>query len=207
MKKLAVILMASAMLFTAGCGDNEKVMDGSVQNLDAGESQAEESKQDTPETQEPSQDEESTESAESGHEAKGYVFYSGETGVEMDADMEPILKELGEPASYYESPSCAFNGIDKTYTYSGFEIDTYPSGKKDYVFTVVLRDDTVTTAEGVAVGDSVEKLKEAYPEAEESQTESMIVCEKDGMKLCFIIQEDKVAAIEYRSSAWYNVEF
>ena len=42
--------------------------------------------------------------------------------------------------SYFEAPSCAFDGIDKTYTYAGFELLTYPKDDKDYVSSVVLKD-------------------------------------------------------------------
>ena len=49
-------------------------------------------------------------------------------GVEimMHAEAAPILAALGEPVSYTESASCAFTGLDKTYYYGGFYLETYP---------------------------------------------------------------------------------
>ena len=86
------------------------------------------------------------------------------------------------------------------YTYQGFEVDTYPAGEKDYISTVILKDDSVATGEGIAIGDSLEKLQQAYPEGK-LQENGMIVCEKGGMKLCFILENDGVKSIEYRSMA------
>ena len=113
--------------------------------------------------------------------------------------MAPVLQALGEPASYFEAASCAFEGLDTIYTYNGFEIDTYPAQDKDLVSAVILKDDSVTTAEGICIGDSLEKLLEAYGEA--AQENGMLVYTKDGMKLCFILQDDSIISIEYRSMA------
>ena len=38
MKKLTALLMAASLLILAGCGNDEKVMDGSGQNSEAGAS-------------------------------------------------------------------------------------------------------------------------------------------------------------------------
>ena len=89
-------------------------------------------------------------------------------------------------------------GIDKTYTYSGFELDTYPQGEVDHISAVVFKDDSVATAEGICIGDTREKLEEAYGAGTEEG--GMLVYAKDGMKLCFILQGDEVVSIEYRST-------
>ncbi len=67
------------------------------------------------------------------------------------------------------------------------------------VSAVILKDDSVSTAEGICIGDSLEKLLEAYGEG--VQENGMLVYSRDGMKLCFILQEDSVVSIEYRSTA------
>ena len=170
MKKLTALLMAASLLILAGCGNDEKVMDGSGQNSEAGASG-------------------SAGSAGTVQGGKGYVFTYKGTTIQVDADAAPIVEALGEPASYYEAASCAFEGLDKIYSYSGFELNTYPSGEKDLVSAVVFRDDSVSTAEGVCIGDTLDCTEE----------DGMLVYEKDGMKLCFILKED-VAAIEYRST-------
>ena len=54
---------------------------------------------------------------------------------------------LGEPMHYFEAPSCAFEGMDKIYSYSGFEFTTYTKDNVDYIASIVFLDDTVTTRE------------------------------------------------------------
>lgn len=130
---------------------------------------------------------------------KGYVFRSGDVVMEMDAEAAPVLEKLGEPNSYFEAPSCAFEGVDKMYTYGSFELDTYPTGDKDFISAVIFKDDSITTPEGIGIGDSREKLTEAYG-GEGTEELGMTVYRKDDMKLCFIFQDDKIASIEYRST-------
>lgn len=190
-KRILAAFMALSLLALAGCGDSERVIDGEVANVTTG-SRAEESAGQQESAQVPEQQAETA-------AAKGYVFVAGGVTVEVDADMAPILQALGEPSSYFEAASCAFEGLDKIYTYSSFEIDTYPAKDRDLVSAVVLKDDSVTTAEGICIGDSLEKLQETYGDG--IQESGMLVYEKDGMRLCFILQNDSIISIEYRSTA------
>lgn len=191
MRKRAAVLILSAALLLAGCGNDAKVIEGEVKT--SGGENSEETAQ--------AGGEETPEEAAAGQEAahKGYVFIYNDIVMEMDAEASAVLEQLGEANSYFEAPSCAFEGIDKMYTYGSFELDTYPTGDKDYISAVIFKDDTITTPEGVGIGDSREKLTEAYGDggAEEA---GMIVYRKDDMKLCFIIQDDSIASIEYRST-------
>lgn len=191
MRKRAAVLILSAALLLAGCGNDAKVIEGEVKT--SGGENSEETAQ--------AGGEETSEEAAAGQEAahKGYVFIYNDIVMEMDAEASAVLEQLGEANSYFEAPSCAFEGIDKMYTYGSFELDTYPTGDKDYISAVIFKDDTIATPEGVGIGDSREKLTEAYGDggAEEA---GMIVYRKDDMKLCFIIQDDSIASIEYRST-------
>lgn len=132
-----------------------------------------------------------------GSTGGGYQFTVNGVTIAINEDAAPIIEQLGEPLSYFESESCAFQGLDKIYTYSAFELDTYPRDGKDYVAGVVLMDDSVATPEGIAIGDSLEKLKQAYSQ-EGEEVCSMVKYEKDGMTLTFVIQDDTVISIEYR---------
>ena len=76
---------------------------------------------------------------------------------------EVFTKEkYGEPLTYSEVPSCAFDGIDKTYTYSHYEITTYPVDGKDKVYVIYFLDDEITTTEGVKISDSLDDMLEKY---------------------------------------------
>ena len=82
--------------------------------------------------------------------------------VMMHAEAAPVLEALGEPVSYTEEASCAFSGLDKTYYYGGFYLQTYPMGDADYVFSLWLVDDSSTTPEGIYIGASQEEVEAAY---------------------------------------------
>ena len=117
----------------------------------------------------------------------------------MDMEAQSVLKRLGEADSYFEAASCAFDGLDKKYTYESFELDTYPGEDTDHISAVLFRDDSVTTEEGIGIGDSQGDVFEVY--GEDFLTENgMIVYRKDDMKLCFIITDEVVSSIEYRTT-------
>ncbi len=148
MKKITAIIMTASLLLLSGCGSdgNERVIEGNVQTIESANGQSGSSQQ-TDEAATGKQEDIQNDTAQVSDSTKGYAFIYNGVSVTMDADAAPIIEKLGEPASYFEAASCAFEGLDKMYTYSGFEIDTYPVGDKDYVSSVILKDDSVSTAE------------------------------------------------------------
>lgn len=130
---------------------------------------------------------------------KGYAFVYNDVVMEINAPADSVLARLGEANSYFEAPSCAFNGIDKIYTYNSFELDTHPMDGKDFISSVLFKDDSVATVEGIGIGDPVEKLSEVYGEDSIEENGMTIYC-KDGMKLCFLIEEGCISSIEYKTT-------
>lgn len=170
------------MVVLAGCGGNdEKVIDG-TKTPTQGAAQNDQKEDKQPETT----------------KSNGYVFTFDGVEVKIDTDAAPYVATFGEPSSYYETPSCAFDNLDKFYTYHGFEIDTYYSDGKDLVLGVVLLDDTVSTTEGLSIGDAQDKVATVYGEPTE-KTDNSATYKKDNMKLVFIFKDGAVAAIEYKS--------
>ena len=98
----------------------------------------------------------------SGSNPKDYVFKSGSTTISMKAEAAPLLKALGAYKTSYEAPSCAFDGMDKIYSYGAYDILTYTADGKDFISGVVLRDDTVETPEGIAIGSKLEDVMLGY---------------------------------------------
>lgn len=142
-----------------------------------------------------SDDSSSSESSVSTGAKEGYSFTSGSVKIQMGADASEIVEALGDSKDYFESESCAFEGLDKVYTYPGFKLNTYPVDEKDYVLSVVFMDDTVETEEGIMIGSTKEEVTEAYGDpAEESDTE--MVYEKGETTLTIGIDGDKVSTIE-----------
>lgn len=191
---LCIAMLAASCLLTA-CGSGTKEITGEVAYLDQSRAlESEEAKEDGDET------EESANTAVVTATGDGYYFTYGDVEIEMDANAAPIVEALGEPASYYEATSCAFDGLDKMYTYAGFELDTYPVGEEDYVSAVLLKDDSVATSEGIAIGSSKEDVEAAYG-ASDLTGDGTIVYEKGDMKLNIIVKDDMVISIEYKSTA------
>ncbi len=116
--------------------------------------------------------------------------------VKIDADMADVLAVLGEPLKYFEAASCAFDGLDKTYTYAGYVILTRPDGKKDYVNSIQLTDDSVQTPEGAYIGLMADAVKDLYGKPAE-ETATLISYTDGNTTLNFVLKDAKVISIEY----------
>ena len=137
--------------------------------------------------------------AEGGAEttnAAEYKFTYNGTEIAMKAPAAPILEALGEAKSYNEETSCAFDGLDKSYFYGSFYLYTYPQGDEDFVNMVELVDDTVKTEEGISIGDSKEKVEEAYGADSYNGINAYAVSGGE-MTLTIIMDNDKVSSIQY----------
>lgn len=191
MKKLVLVLMFALVM--TGCGKDKTEDNGNennstvVENQNAQENHGSESKND---------DKTDTNKVT---EPKGYVFEYNGVKIGMDMEAAPIIAALGEADSYFEAPSCAFEGLDKTYSYGSFEIDTYEQDGKDYISTVFFCDDLIETPEGVCLFETKADMIKAYGEGFKEEF-GMLVYEKEGMKLKFILEGDEITSIEYSST-------
>lgn len=127
-----------------------------------------------------------------------YVFRKGTVEISIDAEASGILSQLGTYKTYDATPSCAFAGEDKIYVYDGFKLQTYQkvAGGEDYVYSVVLTDDSHSTPEGITIGSSAAAVLEAYGNPDE-RTETMISYTTKTETLLFLIKEEKVSSIQY----------
>jgi len=89
-----------------------------------------------------------------------------------DEKLESILGKAEENKSHTYSLDDGLNMdtligfTEKQYKFPGLEIKTINAteDKKFYIFTIKITDSKYSTIRNIKVGDSVEKLKEAYPE-------------------------------------------
>lgn len=125
----------------------------------------------------------------------GYSFTSGSTKIEMGKDASKIVEALGDADDYFESESCAFEGLDKVYSYPGFKLNTYPEDDKDYVLSVVFMDDTVSTDEGISIGSTKDAVTKAYGDAEE-ESASRLVYKAGDTKMTIGLNGDRISSIE-----------
>ena len=114
----------------------------------------------------------------------------------MHAPAASILEALGEPVSYTEEASCAFTGLDKTYYYGGFYLQTYPLDDVDYIFSAWLVDDSSTTPEGIYIGASQAEVEAAYG-AEGFNGSNAYIMTGTTSTLTIILTDGVVSSIQY----------
>lgn len=169
MKKICVVLVSIVLLCClVACNTADQPLDSSDNSANAG----------------------------SNSEKSEHVFVYNGVEVSVNDDMSDVLKALGAPKSYFEAASCAFDGLDKTYTYSGFVITTRPEGEKDYVNSILLTDDSVTTTKGIYIGSSRDDVVAAYGESN-NVVSTKLTYSDSGVSINFIIEDGKVISIEY----------
>lgn len=189
MKKLiCIVLTLCLILALAACGSNDKVVNNnqpaqSAENNDAPAADNNTDEQDAPVAQDTP--------AESG-----FVFTYKGTDISMNAPAAGILAALGEPKSQTEEPSCAFDGMDKTYYFGSFYLATYPMPDGDYVYSVWLVDDSITTAEGIYIGAPEADVEKAYG-AENYNGSNAYIITKGDSKLTVLIEAGIVSSIQY----------
>lgn len=131
-----------------------------------------------------------------------FVFVYDNMQIGMDQDIHDVLDKIGEPNSYFEAASCAFDGVDKTYTYTSFEITTYPGKDRDLISSIYFKDDTVKTAEGISLFMTQEAMEKAYGPCKNVDGNAYTY-EKGNAKLTFIIEGGEIRSIEYQTLVAY----
>lgn len=101
--------------------------------------------------------------AEAAKETKTeYALTYQETEIHLNVEAAPILKSLGQYSKCFEQQSCAYQGMDKIYTYPGIELATYPVNGKEYISSIYFTDKTVSTQEGITLGSTYNDMVRAY---------------------------------------------
>ncbi len=107
--------------------------------------------------------------------------------------------QLGGNKDFFEAESCAAQGIDRTYSYNGFNVTTFigkEKGSPEIVSSILLTDDTIATEEGVFIGDTRDIVRETYGEPKKVQENTDIYI-KGKSKIIFVYKDDGVISIEY----------
>lgn len=125
-----------------------------------------------------------------------FTFTYKGTEIALHAPAEPIIAALGEPKSYSESTSCAFEGLDKSYGYGSFYLETYPKGDKDFVYGWWFVDDMVETEEGICIGSSQADVEKAYGAENFNGSNSFVIKRGSGV-LTIILDKGAVSSIQY----------
>ena len=177
MKKILVVLLAALALAGCAAGKQKDVTTAPTQSQTQGSQPA-----GTEQASEPTQ-----------AEAAGFTVPFRGTDITLGTPMEPVLAALGEPASYTEQTSCAFQGLDKTYYYGSLYIQTNPAPEGDRIAAVWFADDSISTPEGVCIGADRATVEKAYG----SFSGDACTLDRDGQRLMILLADGAVTSIQY----------
>ena len=127
----------------------------------------------------------------------GFHFVLKDASIAPGMNQEDLLAALGDADKTFEAPSCAGAGTDYTFTYGSVEITTVPgaSGANE-VSAIVLKDDLVSTPEGISLSMSMEEMTKAYGDGY-TVSGSAYTYVKDKVQLQFVIENDEITSIQY----------
>jgi len=133
-----------------------------------------------------------------GSETKSYHFKSGNVEIKVGGDANAAVSALGEAQNLVETPSCGGGAEpDREYTYAGFKFNTVNENGVNKIVKIVLTDDSVSTPEGISIGDGREAVIETYG-ADYTENASGTLVYTDGVsQLMFGITNGCVSAIHY----------
>lgn len=124
-----------------------------------------------------------------------YTFVTDGVELVPGAVFDPSI--LPEAQSVYEVPSCAIVGTDNLYNYGTYELTAFDDGTNELIYSILFIDPNITTTEGLALGDSTDKVLELYGDGYSVQGTSWVYS-GDAEQLILILQGETVASIEYR---------
>ena len=125
-----------------------------------------------------------------------YFFHAGGVEIVPGVRAEDVLGYLGEHRSLQSSPSCAFDGEERVYRYSGYDIYTYYENGKEIIERIVLTSDAVSTERGVRVGNSLHDIVEAYGRDYDRVGEN-IRYDGERCDLQFILRDGVITSIKF----------
>jgi hypothetical protein len=109
--------------------------------------------------------------------------------------VEPTLAAFGEGYEYAEGLNCAYDSVDKTFTYPNVTIYTVPLEDGDMIGEIYTEDPAVTSAGGIAVGASKADVVAAHGEGFEDLGNLLVYRSEDQGSLCFEMENDAVIAL------------
>ena len=135
-----------------------------------------------------------------------FIFVYNGANIVMDEDAAQLFQDIGQPDKTFESPSCAFNGVDKLLYYKGFTVSTYPADDgKDRIKSITLKDPSVSTQEGLRLGMSLDDMESVYGKDYTNMLDLYSYVVGD-VKVAFLFLDDKLADITYYNMPVTNLE-
>lgn len=130
------------------------------------------------------------------HTREKFSFTYQNISITLGAEATPIIEALGEPRSYTEEASCAFDGVDKTYYYGSFYLSTCPIDGKDRVYNIWFADDTVATGDGIRIGTPRSQAENTCGK-ETFDGKNSFVLSRGNSKLTILLEDGVVKSVRY----------
>lgn len=133
-----------------------------------------------------------------GTEPASYVFKSGDVEIKVGGEANAVVSALGEAQNLVETPSCGGGAEpDREYTYAGFKFNTVNENGVNKIVKIVLTDDSVSTPEGICIGDGREAVIETYGDEFTENASGVLIYTDGETQLMFGIGDGCVTAIHY----------
>ena len=120
----------------------------------------------------------------------------GSTSIQLGANIDDVINEIGEPMAVFETPSCAFDGTDIVFRFPGVQIHTIPIGNEHFIHTMFLVDDTLGTEKGIFIGSGFDELIRFYGH-DYTKEHGMYTFTRGHTSISFLINDGIVTAITY----------
>lgn len=127
--------------------------------------------------------------------SKQFKVQRAQTEIALGAPAAPILEALGAPFGYAESKSGIYSGVEKTYRFSGLKLRTYQSEDGDRILGMLITDKSLQTTEGVAIGDSADRVRECY--GQDAIQDDHCVIRSGSGRMVLMLKNNVVTAIQY----------
>ena len=92
------------------------------------------------------------------------VLKINDLNVHIDDDVKLVIASLGDDYTFDEANSCAYKGMDKSFSYDGIIISTLPIDGKDVICEIFITSDKYETSRGVKIGQKKSYVENVYGE-------------------------------------------
>ncbi len=105
-----------------------------------------------------------------GFSAADLSLSHGGSTYKCDVHIEDVISALGEGYTYSEAMSCAYDGLDKVYSYEseGADFSTRPDGDRDLVCEIYVYSGDWQTSKGIKIGSTADDVTAVYGEPSRS---------------------------------------
>jgi len=189
MKKPALLLIPAILILSA-CTTTPPTTDNQPQYQPTTTTQQTETQPTTPDPQPPIETPPTIDAPQS------FTLPLPTHTITLDQNIQEVITALGTPLGIFEAPSCAFDGIDRIFSFPGLQIHTYPHNDTDLIHTISIRDDSILTQNGIYLGNTWAQVLAQYGNDYQHEF-GMFTFTKGATTLQFFVENDMVTAITY----------